>query len=327
MTKPAKIMAKSGKRSENPFMSAQKSAQSTVAAEDLAEIDAFCDALWLEDGLSKNTLSAYRHDLSDLASWIRAADQGHLVSASRATITQYFSERFPTIRATTANRRLSSMRRYYAWLLRAGRRQDDPCLLLKSAKRPNRLPKAPIEAQVVALLNAPDTTSPRGLRDRAMLEMMYAAGLRVSELVGLKSIDVSVSDGVVRVMGKGMKERLVPLGEEAMAWLAAYMQQSRPTLLAGRRCDALFVTERAAPMTRQWFWKIIKALGVKAGIEMTLSPHTLRHAFATHLLNHGADLRVVQMLLGHADISTTQVYTHVASDRLKSIHAKHHPRA
>jgi len=295
--------------------------------EDTAQIDAFCDALWLEDGLSKNTLSAYRLDLSDLAHWLHANDQGPMAAAPATAISRYFSERFAMIRATTANRRLSSMRRYYGWQLRLGHRQDDPCLLLKSARRPNRLPKAPIESQVEALLNAPDTNTDLGLRDRAMLEMMYAAGLRVSELIGLRILDVSLNDGVVRVIGKGTKERLVPLGEEAMNWFSQYLQRARPALLAGRRCDSVFVTDRAAPMTRQRFWKIIKTHGLKAGIEISLSPHTLRHAFATHLLNHGADLRVVQMLLGHADISTTQVYTHVASDRIKQIHAKHHPRA
>jgi integrase/recombinase XerD len=308
-------------------MTTSSESVATVTAQDAAQIDAFCDAMWLEDGLSKNTLSAYRQDLLDLALWLHTNHHGPLLNASQESISRYFSERFAQIRATTANRRLSSMRRYYGWLLRQGRRQDDPCLRLKSAKRPSRLPKAPIEAQVEALLHAPNTERPLGLRDRAMLEMMYAAGLRVSELINLKVLDVSVNDGVVRVVGKGTKERLVPLGEEAMAWLAQYMQQSRPLLLSGKRCDALFVTERAAAMSRQRFWKMIKTYGIAAGLEMALSPHTLRHAFATHLLNHGADLRVVQMLLGHADISTTQVYTHVASDRLKTIHAKHHPRA
>lgn len=294
---------------------------------DQTEIDAFCDALWLEDGLSKNTLSAYRQDLSDLAVWLSDSGQAGLAHASAEAVSAYFTGRFAAMRASTANRRLSSMRRYYQWLLRQGKRTDDPCLLLKSAKRPVRFPKAPIEAQVEALLNAPQTETAHGLRDRAMLEMMYAAGLRVSELIGLRSLDVSQTDAVVRVLGKGNKERLVPIGEEAMSWLSQYMQKSRPELLAGRRCDALFVTERAAAMTRQRFWKLIKHYALVAGIEISLSPHTLRHAFATHLLNHGADLRVVQMLLGHADISTTQVYTHVASDRLKAIHAKHHPRA
>ncbi len=298
-----------------------------VAPEDSAEIDRFCDALWLEDGLSKNTLAAYRQDLADLAAWLYGTGQPGLTAALPEQLSRYFSERFRQIRATTANRRLSSMRRYYGWLLNQGRRSDDPCLLLKSAKRPARFPKAPIESQVEALLNAPDIDTAAGLRDRAMLEMMYAAGLRVSELILLRSVDVSLNDGIVRVIGKGDKERLVPIGEEALSWLSRYLRESRALLLSGKTSNALFVTERAMAMTRQGFWKMIKRYGVKAGLQMSLSPHTLRHAFATHLLNHGADLRVVQMLLGHADISTTQVYTHVANDRLKSIHAKHHPRA
>ncbi|MEN9759931.1 MAG: hypothetical protein RL676_1082, partial [Pseudomonadota bacterium] len=307
-----------------------KSAQSTLAQvrpADAAEIDRFCDAMWLEEGLSKNTLSSYRLDLSGLAAWLATTSSTALANAERAQISAYFSHVFPTIRATTANRKLSSMRRYYGWLMLHGRREDDPCLLLKSAKRPARFPQAPVEAQVEALLNAPEVDRPLGLRDRAMLEMMYAAGLRVSELLALKSIDVSINDGVVRVVGKGDKERIVPIGEEAMAWLARYLREGRPALLAGRMCDALFVTHKAQAMTRQWFWKTIKHYARQAGLAMAISPHTLRHAFATHLLNHGADLRAVQMLLGHADISTTQVYTHVANERLKSIHAKHHPRA
>ncbi len=296
-------------------------------ASDAAEIDRFCDAMWLEAGLSKNTLSAYRQDLFDLAAWLMSEGHAGLPMASREDISRYFSVRFASIRASTANRRLSSLRRYYGWLLLHGRREDDPCLLLKSAKRPERFPKAPAESQIEALLLAPNPESSLGLRDRAMLEMMYAAGLRVSELIALKSIDVSQADAVVRVIGKGDKERLVPIGEEAMASLLLYMQRGRPLLLAGRSSDALFVTERAAGMTRQRFWKIIKTYAAAAGIQGPISPHSLRHAFATHLLNHGADLRVVQMLLGHADISSTQVYTHVANDRLKSIHARHHPRA
>ncbi len=307
-----------------------KSAQSTLAQvrpADAAEIDRFCDAMWLEEGLSKNTLSSYRLDLSGLAAWLATTSSTALANAERAQISAYFSHVFPTIRATTANRKLSSMRRYYGWLMLHGRREDDPCLLLKSAKRPARFPQAPVEAQVEALLNAPEVDRPLGLRDRAMLEMMYAAGLRVSELLALKSIDVSINDGVVRVVGKGDKERIVPIGEEAMVWLARYLREGRPALLAGRMCDALFVTQNAQAMTRQWFWKTIKHYARQAGLAMAISPHTLRHAFATHLLNHGADLRAVQMLLGHADISTTQVYTHVANERLKSIHAKHHPRA
>ena len=331
MIAPATIMAKSGKRSENPFMVTESNAQSNgplkADAQDVAEIDRFCDAMWLEEGLAKNTLAAYRQDLLDLALWLAGEGSASLRQASREQISRYFSQRFAAIRASTANRRLSSLRRYYGWLMLHGWRDDDPCLLLKSAKRPARFPKAPAESDVEALLAAPDGSSSLGMRDRAMLEMMYAAGLRVSELIALKSIDVSQSEGVVRVIGKGDKERLVPIGEEAMNSLVDYMRQSRPLLLSGRSADALFVTERAQPMTRQRFWKIIKTHAAAAGIQIPVSPHSLRHAFATHLLNHGADLRAVQMLLGHADISTTQVYTHVANDRLKSIHAKHHPRA
>jgi integrase/recombinase XerD len=308
----------------NPFT---EDVRQALDPQDGIEIDRFCDGLWLEDGLSKNTLAAYRQDLQDLAVWLRSNGNTALPQASRELISRYFSERFASMRASTANRRLSSMRRYFGWLMLQGRRDDDPCLLLKSAKRPTRFPKALIEAQVDDLLNAPEIGTALGLRDRAMLEMMYAAGLRVSELIVLKSIDVSHSDGIVRVIGKGDKERIVPIGEEAMAWLNRYMQESRPALLAGRNADDLFVTERGQAMSRQRFWKIIKDYAIKAGIQMSISPHTLRHAFATHLLNHGADLRAVQMLLGHADISTTQVYTHVANDRLKAIHAKHHPRA
>ncbi len=308
-------------------MASQNNNVLKVAPEDSAEIDRFCDALWLEDGLSKNTLAAYRQDLTDLAAWLAGAGSPGLPKALPEDLSRYFSERFRQIRATTANRRLSSMRRYYGWLLNQGRRADDPCLLLKSAKRPARFPKAPIESQVEALLNAPDIETAAGLRDRAMLEMMYAAGLRVSELILLRSVDVSLNDGIVRVIGKGDKERLVPIGEEALSWLSRYLRESRSLLLSGKTSNSLFVTERAMAMTRQGFWKMIKRYGLKAGLQMSLSPHTLRHAFATHLLNHGADLRVVQMLLGHADISTTQAYTHVANDRLKSIHAKHHPRA
>ena len=308
-------------------MAAEKDAQSTLATQSRAEIDRFCDALWLEDGLSQNTLAAYRNDLYDLADWLAQKADTLISNASREHVSRYFSGRFASIRATTSNRRLSSMRRFYGWLLLQGRREDDPCLLLKSAKRPARFPKAPVESQVESLLNAPNVETVLGLRDRAMLEMMYAAGLRVSELISMKSINVSISDAVVRVIGKGDKERIVPIGEEAMNWLARYLRESRPLLLAGRQSDALFVTERAQPMTRQRFWRIIRDHGKTAGLQMALSPHTLRHAFATHLLNHGADLRSVQMLLGHADISTTQVYTHVANDRLRAIHAKHHPRA
>lgn len=302
-------------------------APDSLHPDDLAEIDRFRDALWLEAGLSRNTLSAYDSDLRDLALWLRRSASTALAAANREQISRYFSERFASIRASTANRRLSAMRRFYGWLIAQGRRDDDPCLLLASAKRPARFPHAPLEAQVDALLNAPDVATPLGLRDRAMLEMMYAAGLRVSELIGLRVLDVLSSDGIVRVIGKGDKERVVPIGEQAHDWLERYLQGARPLLLGVRSNDALFVTERGQAMTRQRFWGIVKVCARRAGIASPVSPHSLRHAFATHLLNHGADLRVVQMLLGHADISTTQVYTHVASDRLKAIHARHHPRA
>jgi integrase/recombinase XerD len=330
-------MVKPGKRIENSFMANQLSSQpdkdegSVVPdpfhPDDIAEIDRFRDALWLESGLSRNTLAAYDSDLRDLALWLRSRSGTALVAADREQISRYFSERFASIRASTANRRLSAMRRFYGWLIGQGRRDDDPCLLLASAKRPARFPHAPLEAQVDALLNAPDVGTPLGLRDRAMLEMMYAAGLRVSELIGLRVLDVLSSDGIVRVVGKGDKERVVPIGEQAHDWLERYLQTARPLLLGARSDEALFVTERGQAMTRQRFWGIVKACARRAGIASPVSPHSLRHAFATHLLNHGADLRVVQMLLGHADISTTQVYTHVASDRLKAIHARHHPRA
>ncbi|MFN7780608.1 MAG: site-specific tyrosine recombinase XerD, partial [Betaproteobacteria bacterium] len=222
--------------------------------------------------------------------------------------------------------RLATLRRYYRWALRDGRLAADPTLRLINAKRPPRFPKSLSEAQVEALLAAPNVETPLGLRDRAMLELLYATGLRVSELVGLRLIEVSLNDGLVRVLGKGSKERIVPLGEEARDWLQRYLAQARAALLAGRAAEAVFVTRRAAPMSRQMFWNLIKRYARRAGIGAPLSPHGLRHAFATHLLNHGADLRVVQMLLGHADISTTQIYTHVARERLKALHAQHHPR-
>lgn len=317
-------------------MAARKTAQSSLGAEpggeslhplDAADIDRFREALWLEAGLSRNTLQAYDSDLRDLAVWLRMHGHGGIALADREQISRYFAARFANIRASTANRRLSAMRRFYGWLILQGRRIDDPCLLLASARRPARFPHAPLEVQVDALLNAPDTATPLGLRDRAMLEMMYAAGLRVSELTGLRVLDVSSSDGIVRVIGKGDRERVVPIGEQAHDWLDRYVREARPALLGAHSSTALFLTERGQAMTRQRFWSIVKFCARRAGIDTPVSPHSLRHAFATHLLNHGADLRVVQMLLGHADISTTQVYTHVASDRLKAIHARHHPRA
>jgi integrase/recombinase XerD len=288
-----------------------------------AEIDAFLDAIWLEDGLAPNTLAAYRRDLAALAQHLGGRS---LAAATEADLQSFFAAQFAVARASTANRRLATLRRYYRWALRDGRLAADPTLRLVNAKRPPRFPKSLSEAQVEALLAAPNVETPLGLRDRAMLELLYATGLRVSELVGLRLIEVSLNDGLVRVLGKGSKERIVPLGEEARDWLQRYLARARPPLLAGRAAEAVFVTRRAAPMSRQMFWNLIKRYARRAGIGAPLSPHGLRHAFATHLLNHGADLRVVQMLLGHADISTTQIYTHVARERLKSLHAQHHPR-
>lgn len=286
----------------------------------------FLDALWLEDGLSRNTLDAYRRDLAMLAQWL-ATREATLRDATEADLQAYVAARHADSRPTSGNRRLTVFRRYYRWQLREGRRTDDPTLRIAAARRPPRFPKSLSEGQVEALLAAPDVSGPLGLRDRAMLETLYATGLRVSELVLLKTVEVGLVDGVIRVIGKGGRERLVPLGEEARGWIERWLAQGRGALLGARSSDALFVTARAAPMTRQMFWTLIKRHARQAGIDAPLSPHTLRHAFATHLLNHGADLRVVQVLLGHADISTTQIYTHVARERLKTLHALHHPRA
>jgi integrase/recombinase XerD len=292
---------------------------------DQAVLAAFLDAVWLEDGLSPNTLAAYRRDLALLAQWL-AARTRRLAEATEFDLQGYVAERHAGSRPSSSNRRLTVFRRFFRWLVREGRRPDDPTQRIASARQPARFPKTLSEAQVEALLAAPQVIEPLGLRDRAMLETLYATGLRVSELVGMSSLSVSLVDGVVRVVGKGNKERLVPLGEEARDWIERYLREARPVLLAGRSSDALFVTVRGAAMTRQMFWTLIKRHAFAADIHAPLSPHTLRHAFATHLLNHGADLRVVQMLLGHADITTTQIYTHVARERLKALHAAHHPR-
>jgi len=298
-------------------------------AQDVALIDAFCDALWLEDGLSRNTLAAYRRDTAQLAAWL--AREGHaLLAASEANLQDFFASRHGTDdmhKASSDARMLSSLKRFYQWCVREKQIVADPTLRLDAPKRAPRAPKTLTEADVEALLAAPPVDTPLGLRDRAMLEVLYAAGLRVSELVGLRSFELSLDAGVVRVTGKGSKERLVPLGEEAVVWVNRYLAEARPLLMKGRGGDdALFVTERGAGMTRQAFWHNLKRHGAQAIPGKALSPHVLRHAFATHLINHGADLRVVQMLLGHADISTTQIYTHVARERLKSLHARHHPR-
>ncbi|MFJ5380831.1 site-specific tyrosine recombinase XerD [Cupriavidus sp. CER94] len=296
-------------------------------AEDLALVDRFCDALWLEDGLSKNTIDAYRRDLALLARWLHDSDTCALLAADDTALSAYFAARHAATRASSANRRLTVFRRFYQWALREHMIDADPCLLLRPAKQPPRFPKTLSEGQVEALLEAPDEDTPLGLRDRTMLELMYASGLRVSELTNMKTIEIGLNEGVARVVGgKGNKERLVPFGAQAGDWLRRYLAESRPALLAGRACDALFVTQRGEGMTRQTFWHLIKKHAREAGIHAPLSPHTLRHAFATHLLNHGADLRVVQLLLGHADISTTQIYTHVARERLRELHQHHHPR-
>lgn len=290
---------------------------------------AFIDNLWLEEGLSRNTLDAYRRDLVLLGQWLSGRGKT-LPETSEADLNAYFSERHAQTRATTANRRLTVFKRYFRWALRERFIHVDPTLRLAPARQPLRVPKTMSEAQVEALLNAPDVGTPLGLRDRCMLELIYASGLRVSELVTLKTWHVGMNEHVLRITGKGNKERLVPFGQLAGQWLQRYMAQARVEILNGLQSEDLFVTSRGSrageAMTRAMFWQLVKKYAAQAGITSPLSPHTLRHAFATHLLNHGADLRAVQMLLGHADISTTTIYTHVARERLKSIVAQHHPR-
>ncbi|MES2952215.1 MAG: site-specific tyrosine recombinase XerD [Pseudomonadota bacterium] len=303
-----------------------------VSSSSASEIDTFVDALWLEEGLSKNTLAAYRQDLALYATWLagRSGARTSLLQTSEPDLQAYFSERHAATKATTANRRLTVFKRYFRWALREGLVQLDPTLKLQSAKQALRVPKTLTEAQVEALLAAPDTAEALGVRDRTMLELMYASGLRVSELVELKTFNISLNDNVLRVLGKGSKERLVPFGEVASNWLRQYISAARAELLAGKQTDDLFITVRGAnagtAMSRVMFWMVVKKHAAAAGIRVPLSPHTLRHAFATHLLNHGADLRAVQMLLGHADISTTTIYTHIARERLATLHAMHHPR-
>ncbi|AHG64696.1 site-specific tyrosine recombinase XerD [Advenella mimigardefordensis] len=292
-------------------------------------IDPFIDALWLEDGLSQNTLAAYRQDLNGLADFLAKRKPAKtLLETTKDDIEAWFAARHAHSKATTANRRLATLKRYFAWAIRTHQINEDPCLTLHSARQPTRFPKTMSEQQVDQLLEAPNTRDALGLRDRAMLETLYASGLRVTELVSLKVLHLSLNENVVRVvMGKGGKDRLVPVGAQAAYWLERYLKEARPELLGQRQSDDLFLTRRATGMTRQAFWQLIKKYALQADIHTPLSPHTLRHAFATHLLNHGADLRVVQLLLGHADISTTQIYTHVARERLKQLHAQHHPRA
>jgi integrase/recombinase XerD len=292
-----------------------------------ALLDEFCDALWLEDGLARNTLESYRRDVRQFSAWLARSTGKSLLEAHHADIQAYLGYQFARkARATSAARLLSSLKRFYRYVVRNGKASADPTLKIDAPALPRSLPKSLTEADVEGLLAAPDIETALGLRDKAMLEMLYASGLRVSELVTLKSVQVSRDMGVVRVMGKGSKERLVPLGEEAIAALTSYLAAARQQLLAGKASDDLFVTSRGEGMTRQAFWYLIKRYAARAALGKAISPHTLRHAFATHLLNHGADLRVVQLLLGHSDISTTQIYTHVARERLKQLHAKHHPR-
>ena len=294
---------------------------------DLADIDNFCDALWLEDGLARATLASYRSDLGRLAGWLLQQSLEPLIDLRETTLAAFIAHLARQTRASSQARYLSTLRRFYRWQLTRGRIVADPTLKLANPTRPARLPKVMSERQVDALLDAPVLDTPLGLRDRAMLETLYATGLRVSELVNLKLHEVSLADGVLRALGKGSKERLVPLGEQAIDWIGRYLREARADILGGKQDDALFITARGGPMTRQAFWQLIKRYALRAGVAPEkLSPHVLRHAFATHLLNHGADLRVVQLLLGHADISTTQIYTHVARERLKSLHATHHPR-
>jgi integrase/recombinase XerD len=299
----------------------------TACKADTSSIDTFVDALWLEEGLSKNTLQAYRRDLSLFAQWLQDTP---LSAVQEQHIQGYFAAQHAHTKATTANRRLTVFRRYFRWALREGLVHQDPTLRLNAAKQAPRVPKTLTEAQVEALLAAPDTREALGVRDRTMLELMYASGLRVSELVELRVLNVGLNEGVLRVMGKGSKERLVPFGEVAREWLQRYLGQHRAELLGPKQTQDLFVTVRGSKagsaMTRLMFWTLVKRYALQAGIRVPISPHTLRHAFATHLLNHGADLRSVQMLLGHADISTTTIYTHVARERLAALHAQHHPR-
>ena len=290
-----------------------------------AELDRFTDALWLEHGLATNTLAGYRSDLARFAAWLETRTQ-RLPAVSGADLSAYLAEFSRATKPASQRRLIAAWRRYYRLLLANREIAEDPTLAIDTPQAAERFPKTLSEAQVEALLAAPGLDTPQGLRDRCMLEVLYAAGLRVSELVGLKVFAVGVNEGVVRVMGKGSKERLVPLGEIAADWLQRYLAEARGTILGGQQTDDLFVTQRGSGMTRVMFWLIVKKWAQVAGITVPLSPHTLRHAFATHLLNHGADLRVVQLLLGHADISTTTIYTHVARERLKSLHAQHHPR-
>ena len=293
-----------------------------------ALIDQFTSGLWLANGLAENTLKSYASDLNLLAQFLQQRDK-QLLTASEMDLNAYLAHLFhdgAVKKTTSSNRKIASFKRFYGWAIQSNLITQDPCAQLLMARPAARLPQTLSETQVESLLKAPDDSA-KGVRNRAMIELMYASGLRVSELIGLRMLEVSLNDGVLRVTGKGSKTRLVPFGENAGEWLTRYLGKARGELLRGRVCDEVFVTARGAGMTRQMFWHVIKNYALQVGIAPVLiSPHTIRHAFATHLLNHGADLRVVQMLLGHSDISTTQIYTHVARERLKNLHATHHPR-
>lgn len=297
-----------------------------TAKEENPIIDSYLDALWMEKGLSQNTLSSYRRDLKQFDQWLMPLDK-QLVSATKPDLQGYLAYRLQLKKsARSTARALSCLRGFYQYQLRESRIAIDPTLEIDSPKLGKPLPKSLTEEEVDLLVSEPDETISIELRDKAMLELLYASGLRVTELVSLKLGQLSLAQGVVRVIGKGSKERLVPTGEEALMWLQLYMQRGRPELLGNKMSDVMFPSKRGTMMTRQTFWYRIKLYAQRAGIAKPLSPHTLRHAFATHLINHGADLRVVQLLLGHSDLSTTQIYTHVARERMKSLHAQHHPR-
>ena len=300
--------------------------QNNLSINNQAILDEFIDRIWLEEGLARNTLDSYRQDLAQFAAWLEKDAAKDLLQVEQFDIQRYLAVRFPVSKPRSISRLIASLRRLYRFALRENKIAQDPSLQIESPKLPRSLPKSLSEEDVESLLGAPNLDDPIGLRDRAMLELLYASGLRVSELVGLKVTEVSLSEGVVRVTGKGSKTRLVPMGEVAVDWLTRYLKEARPAILEKRLSDSMFVTQRGAAMTRQAFWYLIKRYALVAGIHKPMSPHVLRHAFATHLLNHGADLRVVQMLLGHSDISTTQIYTHVARERLKQLHTAHHPR-
>ncbi len=304
-----------------------KQSTADIAEADRAEIEAFLDAVWMERGLTANTLAAYRNDLLGLARWLEHSHDSSLLRATREALLAYLAERVGEgARPRSSSRLLSSMHGFYRYLVREGRIREDPSARIDAPKLGRSVPRSLTESEVERLLSAPDTDTSLGLRDRSMLELMYATGLRVSELVTLGTGQLNTRQGVVKISGKGGRERLIPLGDEALGWLGRYLTQARPALIHGRQSDVLYVTHRGGGMTRQAFWHLVKRHARTAGIGTALSPHTLRHAFATHLLNHGADLRVVQMLLGHSALSTTQIYTHIARARMQELHARHHPR-